>query len=282
MMYLSYYKVLLLVLSLFFSISTFANGEKQTHYTVSIVPQLSTLETYQIWSPVLEKLSEQTGFKFDLKLADSIPAFEQQLDHKEPDFAFMNPYHLMIAYKKKAYIPLLRNSSNPLRGIIVVKSESILTSLSDLDGKDIAFPAPNAFGATLYIRGQLEKNHVKVNPIYVKTHTNVYRSVLMGDQVAGGGINITFDQEPENVRQQLKILYTSPEFPPHPFCANARIAKSVRNKVIDAFIQLSNNQEMAKLLNEIQIPKPVKAEYSEDYKILESLNLDKFLVTTTH
>ena len=278
-MFSNHSKTIFLILSLFFSTHSVANATKEIPYTVSIVPQLSTLETYQQWEPVLEKLSEKTGLKFELKLAETIPAFEQQLSHKEPDFAFMNPYHLMMAHKKKTYLPLLRNSSNLLRGIIVIKNDSTISSLSDLNGKELAFPAPNSFGATLYIRGQLEKNQVKITPIYVKTHSNVYRGVLMGDQIAGGGINITFEQEPEDVRKKLKILYTSPEFPPHPFCASSRIPKSIREKVIDAFIQLSNNEDTAKLLKTIQIPKPIKADYSRDYKQLETLNLDKFVVT---
>ena len=257
-----------------------ASDHKELRYTVSVVPQSSPLETYQAWNPVLEKLSEQTGFNFDLKIAETRTAFEQQINNGELDFVFMNPYYMMVSHKKKTYIPLIRNSSNLLRGIIVVKNDSAFKSLLDLNGKEIAFPSPNSFGATLYIRGQLEKNNVKVSPVYVNTHRNVYRSVLMGDLAAGSGINISFEEEPDNVRQKLKILYMSPEFPPHPFCASSHISKSVRNKIVQAFINLSTNADTAKLLNAIEMPKPIKADYSRDYKVLETLNLDKFAVTT--
>ena len=61
--------------------------------------------------------------------------------------------------------------------------------MQDLDGADIAFPAPNAFGASLYMRALLaEQEKININPIYVETHANVYRNVIFGRASAGGGV----------------------------------------------------------------------------------------------
>lgn len=244
-------------------------------YTIYVVPQISAIAIHEAWLPILNKITESTGIKLELKLtAQSIGLFEESLLKEEPDFAFMNPYHFfMVNQKTKAYIPLVRDS-NDLRGILVVKKDSLIKSIEDLDKKSVVFPSPNAFAASLLIRGYLEKNGVHISPVYVKTHSNVYRNILMGDADAGGGINFTFEREPEDVRSQLQILYTTPPATPHPIAAHKRVPETIREKFISAFISLAKSPENAKLFDAIQIPHPIAAGL-DDYKNLESLKLDK-------
>ena len=60
--------------------------------------------------------------------------------------------------------------------------------LQQLEGKDIAFPAPNALGASLIIRADLVQLHrVSFTPKYVQTHSSVYLNVALGRMAAGGG-----------------------------------------------------------------------------------------------
>jgi len=248
-------------------------------YSISVVPQLTPVAIHQDWTPILEKLGTATGLTFELVVESSIPAFEESILSGTPDFAFMNPYHCIIAKHHKGYIPLLRDSANMLEGILVVRKDSPINSLDELNEQSVAFPAPNAFAASLLIRAQLAKNHVNIIPNYVKTHSNVYRSVLLGDAIAGGGVNNTFEREPADVREQLRILYVTPQSAPHALGANPRITKAVRDKVITSFIQLSKDPANAALFDAIQMPKPIQADYSRDYKPLEALGLDKFAVT---
>jgi phosphonate transport system substrate-binding protein len=248
-------------------------------YSIFVVPQLTPVAIHKAWTPILEKLGAATGLAFELTVEPSIPAFEEALVSGTPDFAFMNPYHCIIAKRHKGYIPLLRDSANMLEGILVVRKDSPVNSLEELNGQTVSFPAPNSFAASLFIRAQLAKKHVNIIPNYVKTHSNVYRSVLLGDAAAGGGVNNTFQREPADVRDQLRILYVTPQSAPHALAANPRIPKAVRAKVIASFIKLATDPANAALFDAIQMPKPVQADYSRDYKPLEALGLDEFAVT---
>ena len=248
-------------------------------YSVYIVPQLTPVAIHKAWTPVLEKLGKATGLTFELIVKPSIPAFEEALVGGAPDFAFMNPYDFIVAKRHKGYIPLLRDSANMLEGILVVRKDSPVKSVAELDAQTVAFPAPNAFAASLLMRAQLAKTHVNIIPSYVKTHSNVYRSVLLGDASAGGGVNNTFEREPADVRDQLRILYVTPQSAPHPLAANPRVPKAVRAKVLASFIKLAADPANAALFDAVQIPKPVPADYARDYQSLEALGLDKFAVT---
>ena len=117
--------------------------------TLAVVPQFPPIETYKRWAPVVEMISTKTGIKIDLRTYASIPEFERAILAGEPDLVFMNPYHQVMV--KRDYIPILRDST-PLEGILVVRKDSPYQSVKDLDGKTIAFPAPNAYAAALYMR----------------------------------------------------------------------------------------------------------------------------------
>jgi hypothetical protein len=55
----------------------------------------------------------------------------------------------------------------------VVRKDDPIKSAGELDGKEVAFPAPNAFGASLWIRALLaEREKIRIVPAYVKTHSN--------------------------------------------------------------------------------------------------------------
>lgn len=263
------------LLIIFFCRYTVQASDRQV-YSVYVVPQVTPVILHKTWTPILNKLTEATGLAFELKIQNSIPAFEAELFIGKPDFSFMNPYHQVIAKKKLGYIPLLHDAKKKLIGIIVVRQDSPIQRIEQLDQQRIAFPAPNAFAASLYTRSLLARQNIEIIPHYVKTHSNVYRHVLVGDTIAGGGVNNTLERESESIKKQLRIIYHTPPSAPHPFSAHPRIAKDVQMKVIDAFLSLSKDPVNSELFNNIQMPSPARADYARDYQFLENLELDQF------
>ncbi len=260
------------------SATCFGNQNAKKIYSVGIVPQFPASEIYTYWSVLLTKIGLQTGECFSLMIMNSIPEFESSLFKGEFDFAFMNPYHQVIAKRTAGYIPLVRDDKNKLIGIVVVRKDSPFQSLKDLEHAVVVFPAPNAFAASLLIRAALARDHVDFTAEYLKNHTNVYRSVLVGDAQAGGGINNTFVQEPINLRDQLRIIFQSPPYAAHPFSAQPRVPESVRDAFANALIRLKADPANQVLLTKIQIPDPVLANWETDYAPLEKLGIDQLVV----
>ena len=255
-------------------------GSKTASHTfrVDVVPQIAPATLFGRWAPVLEEISKTTGLCLELRIAATIPAFEQELMAGKPDFAFVNPYHLVMARRAHAYAPLIRDGKAGLSGVLVTRADSAIDRLQQLDGDKVAFPAPNAFAASLLIRAALAAQGIRITPVYVKTHANVLRAVALGDLPAGGAVNNTFEREPDSLRSHLRVLHQTPSYAPHPFVAHPRVAAAQRDKLVQAFMQMAATPAGQKLLDDIQIPKPVKADYARDYAPLEQLQLDKFVV----
>lgn len=242
------------------------------------VPQFPAPTLFARWAPVLEEVGKTSGQCFDLVIKPSIPDFERYLLTGTPAFAYANPYHAVMAYKAKGYKPLLADGSTLLTGILVAKSDENVRSLSDLHGKRIDFPAPNAFAASLLLRAQLAALNIPIKPNYVKTHSNVYRGVLIGEAAAGGGVNKTLDAEPEEIRKKLRVIYESPGYRSHPIITSTKVSPSVREKILQSFIALGKTESGRTLLNGVQLNEPIPVSYQKDYLPLEKLNLDKLVV----
>ena len=126
-------------------------------YTLAIVPQYTPLIIHRNWQPLLARLERDTGIKLKVKTYNNFRQFLSALRNGEPDFSYLAPYHLMLARRVQGYQPLIRDDSKQLVGMLLVRKDSPLSSVHELDGKTIAFPSPNAFAASLYMRSWLRK-----------------------------------------------------------------------------------------------------------------------------
>ena len=247
-------------------------------YTFSVVPQFSAAELHKDWAPLIQRLSKDTGLVLELKLATSIPKFEAEFLKGTPDFAYMNPYHAVMARQAEGYIPLLRDGK-PLNGVLITRKDSPHQSLRDLNGQTIGFPAPNAFGASLYMRALLtEEIKIKFDVRYLGTHSNVYRHVARNEVAAGGSVVAALNDEVPEVRDQLVVLYKTPDVASHPVVAHPRVPEVARKAITQAMLALAQHDEGRALLKGIRTPSPVLANYQTDYLPLARLNIQKYVV----
>lgn len=257
-----------------------AAGLAQTPaYTVSVVPQFPRLVLFEDWQPLLDRLGQELGVTFELRVEDDIPSFEQAFLAATPDFAFMNPYHAVMAHQAHGYLPLISDASRQLRGILVVRDDSPYRAVADLDGAEIAFPSPNAFGASLYMRALLaEREDITVTPRYVDTHSNAYRHVFLGFSAAGGGVMNTLLREPEALQATLRVIYQTPGVTPHPLTAHPRVPEALRERLVATLLALAADEEGRTLLRNVQLAEPMRVDYPTHYRPLEDLRLDTYLV----
>lgn len=269
----------MIVLCLIFSgcILTITYAKDQT-YTVGVVPQFDARKIQRIWQPILKAVSKSSGVRLKLKGSPNIPKFEKEFNTGKFDFAYMNPYHLIVADKYQGYEPLVRDVGCKLFGVLVVRKDSPIKRVEDLDGKTIAFPSPNALGAALIPRAEFSRKFkINVNPRYVKSHSSVYLNVVLGQTDAGGGVQKTFEQQSSKIKDSLRIFYQTAKVAPHPIAVHPRVGKADREKVINAFLKLGTTDKGKAMLAKVPIKRIGKATMS-DYDPLRAMKLEEFYV----
>lgn len=247
-------------------------------YTIGVVPQFEALRLAEIWTPIVAELEARTGHEFELIGAPNIPTFEQEFEAGLFDFAYMNPYHSIMAQNAQGYEQILRDGSRMLYGILVVRHGSPITDVGQLDGQTVAFPAPNALEASLLMRAELDMLHdVQVNASYVSTHSSAYLNTVLGAAEAAGGVKSTFDALDEPIRQNLRILYETARVPPHPIAAHPRVPAEVVAAFQQAILDLAATEEGNALLAQIPMRQAVETS-PEEYQLLRDMNLEAYVV----
>ena len=100
-------------------------------------------------------------------------------------------------------------------------------------------------------------------------------NVALGKFTAGGGVQKTFNQQNKNVKNKLKIIYTTSKVSPHPIACHPRVSDDLVNKISQAFINIGNDKNKRKLLSNIPMKKIGKASLS-DYEELKIMGLQKY------
>lgn len=252
--------------------------DSQKPLRLLVVPQFPVEEINASWRPVLRGISLKGAPPIELIFAKDIGDFEAKFLAGEPDLIYCNPYHMVMARKAHGYSPILRDTK-PMSGILVApksKNGAEIKSLSELQGKTLLFPSPNAFGASLYMRALLTKEKgLSFVTKYVKTHPNVIRGVVADEGQAGGMVTATLNSEPDNLKERVKILYETPPAAPHPIAAHPRVSNAAKEIITKFLIDyLEQNPTIAE---SVQIKTPVRASYKNDYEHLEHLGLEAFV-----
>jgi len=246
-----------------------------TVYTVYVVPQFEQRKLYAVWSPIVEDLKRRTGLNFKLITTLNVDDFHKAHAWGEFDFVYVSSYTLTRFHDTQGYIPLVADAA-PISGIVVVRKDSPIKSVADLDGKIVAFPSPYSIAASLLVRSDFDQiHHVQITPLNASTHSSVYLHVAKGLAAAGGGANKTLQEQSEPIREQLRVIYTTRSFPSHPIAAHPRVPREVRDKVRDAILAMAGTREGQEMLAKVPMTRPIPVTYA-DYSIMQGWNLDKY------
>ena len=231
--------------------------------TFAVVPQQSAKTLAERWQPLIDYVSNYTGLAIEFKTTKDIPTFEANLTAGLYDIAYMNPYHFVVFNESAGYRSLARQRDKKIRGLIVVHQDSTIQSIEDLNGAEIAFPAPAAFAATIITSAHLRKHDVAFIPRYVNSHDSVYLSVQRGFFQAGGGILRTLNISPEAVKSDLRVLWESKGYTPHAIATHPKMALADRQAILNALIALSNDSSKSSILRKIGLSEFVESNDSD-------------------
>ncbi|MPS30921.1 MULTISPECIES: phosphate/phosphite/phosphonate ABC transporter substrate-binding protein [unclassified Salinivibrio] len=260
-----------ILLSLLLSIAVIGNVQARD-ITFGIVPQQSAITLANNWGPILEYVSQQSGYNLVFRTAKDIPEFEGRVLTGEYDVAYMNPYHYTVFHQKPGYQAFAKQKDKRIHGILVVKKDTSITSLEELDGKRLAFPSPAAFAASVVPRAALKNQGINITPQYVSSHDSVYLNVARDFFIAGGGIERTFNNTDPEVSKQLRVLWKTPGYTPHAFAFHPDLDPQVADAIKAAFLSLNNSEKGQTLLGNISF-KGIEPAQNEDWDDVRALNI---------
>ncbi len=218
---------------------------------LGVVPQQSPLELSKKWLKITNYLSKETGETIIFKTQNSIPLFEKELYAGHYDFAYMNPYHFIVANKKQNYSAKIRANKKIVGILISNNTNNDKIEINNLKGKTFLFPAPNAFAATLLPKFELKNKFnfdvdKEANVIYVNSHDSVYKGIARGVGDFGGGIVRTYNNlSDKKAKENIKILYKTSSYPSHPFAFHPRVSQNDIDKITKALLNMPDDLKLS-------------------------------------
>jgi phosphonate transport system substrate-binding protein len=240
--------------------------------TIGIVPQQSPGELARLWTPVLNYLEEKSGIPLQFETARDVATFDRRMRAGEYDIVYTNPIvYAMQLHPHLGYEAFAREKDRTLVGLVVVRKDSSYQTLVDLAGSDLAFPAEASLGASILPRAQLQKLSVAFTPHYVGSHDSVYLAVAKGLYAGGGGVAHTLETQSGTVREQLRVLWTGPAYPPHPFAAHPRVPAETVKRLLAALIAMDQDTAGKEALKTLAFKGFMPAR-DADYDVMRTLN----------
>ncbi|RBW46332.1 phosphate ABC transporter substrate-binding protein [Psychromonas sp. B3M02] len=241
---------------------------------LGVVPQQSASSLAKVWLPLTQSISEKTGYKIRFSTAPNIPEFERRVAAGEYDITYLNPYHYTVFSQSNGLRAIARQKDKRIHGIMVVRKDSDISSLSMLSGVEIAFPAPAAFAATILPQAHLRLEGVSFMPQYVSSHDSVYSGVVKGLFLAGGGIDRTLSTFPKAQSEQLKVVWRSKGYTPHAFAVSAKLSEEETERIQDALLSLNDQQEGMEILTRLGFKTGLMKSEDSDWDDVRSLKID--------
>lgn len=212
-------------------------------YTFGVIPQKKASVLAPKWKLIFNKMSKITGHKFVFATRKNIPQYKAAVENGEFDFIYDNPYHYLKAHTLAGYEAIAHAKNKKIKGLIVVKKDSLIQNVTHLKGKDLYFPR-GAFAADVLPRAMLEQKNIVANMFFTTSHEDGYYHVsITPDGVAAGGVFRTL--KGSKYKDDLRVLWESKGYTPHAVAAHPKIPDNIRQGVIKALID--STEEFKKL-----------------------------------
>ena len=222
---------------------------QQKPYAFNVLSQRSIALTAQYWNPILTYVSTKSGVPLELKLAKTARDGNALAEKGAYDFLYTN--HFFTPERDKlGYRVIARPAGPGIRSQIVVPADSPAQSLSDLNGKDVAFVSPDGFtGYWLPLDALLAAN-VKANVVFTGNQ-EASSAQLQIKKVAAAGVNSTImARYGRREAFEYRALWTSEIFQDLCIMANPRVPADKVNAVGKAFVAMINDPQGKKILED--------------------------------
>jgi len=216
-------------------------------YEFGVMPHLPLAKIQEYFEPIEADFEAKLGRPVRLSSKPTYSSFKEALLKETYDIAFVQPFDYVEAHDKHGYLPLARRAAS-LAAVILVRPDSPLKSVQELNGKTIANPPVEA--AVSYLTS-LALRDAGINPAagvkreYGKSHFTCMQAVLIGDADACGTAEqaMLHFQRDKQMTTRFRVLHTSPSIAHALFVVHKRVPESDRDILLRTIVDWPKTEE---------------------------------------
>ncbi|MDP1759022.1 MAG: phosphate/phosphite/phosphonate ABC transporter substrate-binding protein [Thermodesulfovibrionales bacterium] len=217
-------------------------GKRLVHF--GVIPRDNPRILYEKYQPLLDYLSENTPYHYELALRKKYEEAVTALGNGEIDIALFGPLTYLEAHAKYGAVCILKpkgvDGHATYKSVIITKKDSKISKISELKGKTVAFAASKSTSGNLIPRYLLASSgiHLKDLAQYVNFdyHDSVVKAILKGQYDAG---SVRDSVARKYMKLGIETIAESEAIPTGPLVAGPKTPLSVIEDIKKALLELN-------------------------------------------
>lgn len=240
-------KIIAILISILaiFSAETVFSAEKPL-VRFGVIPRYNPLVMYKRYQPIMDYLTAETPYRFELKISKDYPEAVRFLREGVTQVSSLGDVTFAEASIEYAAIPILKPRNKDgipfYRSAIIVRTDSPLQEIKELRGKTMAFGSPHSTSGNLIPRYLLWENGVGLRDLKsysnLQHHDAVAKAILKGQFDAGAVKDVVAEKYQSH---GLRILSWSAPIPAVPLVVRADAPPDVVKALTAALLKLDRN-----------------------------------------
>lgn len=216
-------------------------------YRFSPVNQYGINLTAAYWNPIIAYVSEKSGIKLQLKIGRTSADTTAYVLAQEVEFVFSN--HLFSPEREKLGWKVFgRRLTPPLHAQILVLQDSSITDLTQLQGKDIAFPGPEALVAYKFPAAQLASRKIDAKLVFGGNMDAAFAQLVSGKVAAVGTNSQLAEGYARREGKKLRVLWSSAPLYDLALMSATGVPDKVQKAVAQAFLGMHQDPRGREIL----------------------------------
>ncbi|OGU17955.1 MAG: phosphonate ABC transporter substrate-binding protein [Geobacteraceae bacterium GWC2_53_11] len=208
-----------------------------------VIPRYNPLVMYKRYQPIMDYLTENTPYRFELKISKDYPEAVRFLQQGVTQVSSLGDVTFAEASTQYAAIPILKPRNRDgvpfYRSAIIVRVDSPLKNIKELRGKTMAFGSPHSTSGNLIPRYLLWDSGVGLRDLKSFTnlqhHDAVAKAILKGQYDAGAVKDVVAEKYKSH---GLRILAWSAPIPAVPLVVRKDAPPDVVKTLTAALLKL--------------------------------------------
>jgi phosphonate transport system substrate-binding protein len=218
-----------------------------------VLPRDNPRIAYEKYQPLIDYLSENTPYRFELVLKKTYDDTVNALGNGDIDIAFLGPLTYLNAHAQFGAVSILKSVTEKgdphYRGVIIARGNQAVNELQDLKGKKFAFAAFESTSGNLIPRLLLAEKGIHLQELNdydnFNSHDSVVKWVLKGKYDAGA---VRESVAEKYLPLGLKVISKSGPIPTGPVVVGPKTPYAVVEQVKKNLLNLNKTESGKEIL----------------------------------